>query len=147
MFPLPLFNHIHFSYYLNLLYVILTRSWWIFVYLNIIDSSCQQKYELNGYSWKRDASKSNEPEHDKMSKMTCAPSEDSHQPGHPPSLIRVFAICLKKPGVLSYPLSTQGRLIKLGWSESSLGAHHFIGFVMLWLRSFAILNCPYNLTI
>ena len=28
------------------------------------------------------------PEHDKTNKMTCAPSEDSDQPGHPPSLIR-----------------------------------------------------------
>ena len=26
---------------------------------------------------------------DTTNKMTCAPSEDSHQPGHPPSLIRV----------------------------------------------------------
>ena len=24
--------------------------------------------------------------------MTCAPSKDSDQPGHPPSLIRVFAV-------------------------------------------------------
>ena len=31
-----------------------------------------------------------EPPHDK--KMTCVPSEDSDQPGHPPSLIRVFAV-------------------------------------------------------
>ena len=29
-------------------------------------------------------------QHDKTNKMTCAPSED--QPGHPPSLIRVFAV-------------------------------------------------------
>ena len=28
-----------------------------------------------------------EPPHDKTNKMTCAPSEDSDQPGHPPSLI------------------------------------------------------------
>ena len=28
-----------------------------------------------------------EPQHDKNNKMTCAPSEDSDQPGHPPSLI------------------------------------------------------------
>ena len=34
----------------------------------------------------------NEPPHDKTSKMTCAPSEDSHQPGRPPSLIRIFAV-------------------------------------------------------
>ena len=32
-----------------------------------------------------------EPPHDKTNKMTFKPSEDSDQPGHPPSLIRVFA--------------------------------------------------------
>ena len=31
-----------------------------------------------------------EPPHDKTNKMTFAPSEDSDQPGHPPSLISVF---------------------------------------------------------
>ena len=30
-----------------------------------------------------------EPPHDKTNKMACAHSEDSYQPGHPPSLIRV----------------------------------------------------------
>ena len=39
----------------------------------------------------------------------------------------VFAVCIKKAWVLSYPLSEQQRLIRLGgcpgWSESSLGAH------------------------
>ena len=34
----------------------------------------------------------NEPTHDKTNKMACAPSEDSGQPVHPPSLIRVFAV-------------------------------------------------------
>ena len=43
-------------------------------------------------------------------KMACAPSEDSDQPGHPPSLIRVFAVRIKKTWVLSYPLSAQRRL-------------------------------------
>ena len=33
-----------------------------------------------------------EPQHYKTNKMTCAPSEDSDQPGHPPSLISVFAV-------------------------------------------------------
>ena len=33
-----------------------------------------------------------EPQHYKANKKTCAPSEDSDQPGHPPSLIRVFAV-------------------------------------------------------
>ena len=45
----------------------------------------------------------NVPPHDKTSNMTCAPSEDSDQPGHPPSLIRVFAVRMKKAWVLTYP--------------------------------------------
>ena len=49
----------------------------------------------------------NEPHRDKTNKMACAPSEDSDQPGHLPSLIRVFAVCMKKGWVLSYPLSAQ----------------------------------------
>ena len=57
---------------------------------------------------------------------TCEPSEDSDQTGNPPSLIRVSAVHMKKPWVLSYPLSAQRRLIRLcgcpGWSESSLCA-------------------------
>ena len=36
-----------------------------------------------------------EPQHDKTNKMTCAPSEDSDQAGHPPRLIRVFSIPMK----------------------------------------------------
>ena len=62
----------------------------------------------------------------------CAPSEDSDQPGHPPSLIWVFAVRMKKAWVLSYPLSVQRRLIRLGrcpgWSESSLGAQSLCWF-------------------
>ena len=40
------------------------------------------------------------------------PSEDSDQPGLSlsPSLIRVFAVCRKKPWILSYPLSAHRRL-------------------------------------
>ena len=45
--------------------------------------------------------------HDKTNKMACAPSEDSDQPGHPPSLIRIFTVRMKKAWVLSYPLSAQ----------------------------------------
>ena len=37
----------------------------------------------------------------------CAPSVDSDQPGHPPSLIRVFAVRIKKAWVFSYPLSAR----------------------------------------
>ena len=53
-------------------------------------------------------------------------SEDSDQPGHPPRLIRVFAVRMKKAWILTYPMNAQRRLIRLGrcrgWSESSLGA-------------------------
>ena len=45
-----------------------------------------------------------EPPYDQTNKMTSAPSEDSDQPGHPPSRIRVFAVRRKKHWVLSYPL-------------------------------------------
>ena len=45
--------------------------------------------------------------------MACAPSKDSYQPGHPPSLMRVFTVRLKKAKILSYPLSAQQRL----WSD------------------------------
>ena len=43
----------------------------------------------------------------------CTPGEDSDQPGHPPSLINVFAVRTKKACVLSYPLSERRRL----WSD------------------------------
>ena len=77
----------------------------------------------------------NEPLHDKTNKMACAPSEDSDQPGHLPSLIRVFAVRMKKAWVLSYPLSAQRRLW-LDWAGLSLRwAHsHFVGFVMRRLK-------------
>ena len=55
-------------------------------------------------------------------------------PWHPPSLIRVFIVRMKKAWVLSYPLSAQQRLWSdwadgcPGWSESSLGAQSFCWF-------------------
>ena len=80
-----------------------------------------------------------EPSRDKTNKMACAPSEDSDQPGHPPSL-----------WVLSYPTErTAKTLIRLGgcrdWSESSLGTHAIlsvfagrtvISLVLSWDGSF-----------
>ena len=68
----------------------------------------------------------------------CAPSEDSDQPGHPPSLIRVFAVRMRKYWVLSYPLSAQRRrwsdLVDTQAELSLRWAHtHFVGFVMSWL--------------
>ena len=56
----------------------------------------------------------NEPSHDNINKVAYAPGEDSDQPGHPPSLIRVFAVRMKKAWVLSYLLSAQRKLIRPG---------------------------------
>ena len=70
----------------------------------------------------------------------CAPSEDSDQPGHPPNLIRVFPVRMKKAWVLSYPLSAQ-RILWSDWADVQADvnlrwAHsHFVGFVMLPLIS------------
>ena len=62
----------------------------------------------------------NEPPHDKTNKMACVPSEDLDQPGHLPSLIRAFSVRMKKAWVLSYPLSTQRRLIRLADAQADL---------------------------
>ena len=76
-----------------------------------------------------------EPPHDKTNKMACAPSEDSDQPGHLRSLIRIFAGRMKKPWVLIYPLSAQRRLWS-DWADAQTNlslrwAHtHFVGFDM-----------------
>ena len=71
----------------------------------------------------------------KPTKMAYVPSEDSDQPGHLPSLIRAFAVRMKKAWVFSYPLSAQRRLIRLGgcpgWSESLFGAHAIL-LVLSW---------------
>ena len=81
----------------------------------------------------------NEPPHDKTNKMACAPSEDSDQTAQPPSLIRVFAVRMKKVWVLSYPLSAQRRFwsdwadaqadLSLRWAHS-----YYVGFVTRRLR-------------
>ena len=60
---------------------------------------------------------SNDPAHNKTNKMKYAPSKDSDQPVHPPSLI-VFAVHMKKPWVLGYPLDAQADL-SLCWAHRS----------------------------
>ena len=46
-----------------------------------------------------------------------AHSEESDQTGHPPSLIRVFAVRTKRHWVLSYPLSAQ-RIVWSDWTDA-----------------------------
>ena len=80
----------------------------------------------------------------------CAPSQDSDQPGHLPIMIRVFAVRMKKPWAINYPLSAQRRL----WSDQAdaqadLSLHwahtHFAGFVMMRLILLIFLTY-YNFT-
>ena len=56
-----------------------------------------------------------------------------------PSLIRVFAVRMKKAQVLSYPLNAQRRLIRLGSFQADLSLRwvhsHFVGFDMRQLKS------------
>ena len=94
---------------------------------------------LLNFFWTVRENNKTEPPHDETNKMACAPSEDSDQPGHPPSRISVFAVHMKKAWVLSYPLSAQRRLwsdwadaqadLSLRWAHS-----HFVSFVMRRLK-------------
>ena len=75
-----------------------------------------------------------------MTKPTKSPVRPAKTQISLPSLIRVFAVRMKKPWALSYPLSAQWRLIRLcgciGWSESSQGARHFV--VLIFSGSYVI---------
>ena len=77
-----------------------------------------------------------EPPHDKTNKVACAPSEDSDQPENPPSLIRVFPVRMKKPWVLSYPLSANedsdqfGRSLRWAHMPLSWFCHEVAHFII-----------------
>ena len=72
----------------------------------------------------------------------CVHPAKTDQPGHPPSLIRIFTVRMKKAWFLCYPVSAQWRLIRLGgcpgWSESSLGAKVIL-LVLSWGSS--VIQC------
>ena len=83
-------------------------------------------------------SKGSEPPHDKSNKMACGPSEDSDQPGHPPNLIRVFSVCMKKTQVLSYPMSPREDSYQTGQMPRPIWIFAgrtccFVGFEIRWL--------------
>ena len=87
-----------------------------------------------------------EPAHDQTNNMAYALSEDSDQPGHTPSLISVFVFRMKKPWVLSDPLSAQRRL----WSDwadvqadLNLRWAHDILLVLLCAGSFISVSSGY----
>ena len=75
-----------------------------------------------------------EPLHDKSNKMAFAPNEDSNQPGHPPSLIRVFSCAqwvAEDPMFLhadSEDSDQSGRMPRLIFVFCGRNGH-FVGFV------------------
>ena len=76
-----------------------------------------------------------EPKHDKINKMSCAPSEDSDQPGHPPVWSGLSLSAWRTRGSLASHWAQATTLIRVGWSESSLGAQ-FILLVLSCTGSF-----------
>ena len=68
-----------------------------------------------------------------------ASREDSDQPGHQLSIVRVYAVRMKITWIHSYPLSAQLRLIRLGicpvWLVLARAHTHWVGFIMPWLIS------------
>ena len=65
----------------------------------------------------KDALSECEPPYDKTNKMAFALSEDSDQPGHPPSLIRVFAV--RSMGTWGPNVSSCGqRRLWSDWADS-----------------------------
>ena len=71
-----------------------------------------------------------EPPHDKINKMTCAPSEDSDKPGHPLSLISLRCPHDETlgPQLMLLPNERTAKTLNRldgcpGWSEYSLGEH------------------------
>ena len=81
------------------------------------------------------------PVHSSSYEIVCAPIEDSDQPAHPRSLIRVFAVRLKSLRIIGYPHNAPRRLlsdyvdaqadISLQWRTYNLvGTAMYLGFPM-----------------
>ena len=88
----------------------------------------------------------NEPPRDKTNKVSVRPAKTQISLGIRP-VWSVFAVCMKKTWVLSYPLSAQRRLLIrlggcLGWSESSLDAQPHCWFcheaAQIWFCSYNV---------
>ena len=82
----------------------------------------------------------NELPHDKTSKMTCAPSEDSDQLGHPPPVWSKSSLCIKWIAKDQNLLQAENQdadqtaqMHKLIWVFAGRTGN-FVGYVMLWLK-------------
>ena len=91
------------------------------------------------------STKTDEPRHDKTNKMAVCQGKTQISLGIRP-VWSVYAVCMKKAWVLSYPLSTERRL-RSDWVDAQADpslrwAHtHFVGFVMSRLRLLAFRLC------
>ena len=104
----------------------------------------QQGWKIYSSCCRRSKNLEFELRHDKTNNVVVRPAKTQISLGICP-VWSVFAVRMKKAWVLSYPLSAQWRLIRLGgcpgWSKSSLGAQPLLGFVMSQL----ILFCRYQI--
>ena len=80
----------------------------------------------------------NEPPHDKTNKMTRALSEDSDQPGHPPSLISLRCpheeiLCPQLLIERTTKTDQTGRMSRLVWFFAGRTCH-FVGFIVRRLK-------------
>ena len=96
-------------------------------YIPMLQEQILTEYNKQGTYMSRDITKP---------KNKCAHSEDSDQPGHLLSLIRVFAVRMRKAWVLSYPLSTQRRLWS-DWADAQL-----IWVFARCTATLLVLSCP-----
>ena len=108
-------------------------------------SGTSNEYQQYVFSWRN---KKTEPAHDKTYKKNCATSEDSDQPMHLHSLIRVFADRMYFLQPLDYPRGINENSCHTGWIYrlSWVFFGHtglFIGFVMRWLKCYV--DTPSNL--
>ena len=89
------------------------------------------------------------PKREKTYLITCAPNEDSNQPAHPRSLIRVFAVRMTKLCILGYPTCAKWRFwsacanaqadLNLHWAHLSKGTFSDVAVHMSkWV------TCPSN---
>ena len=68
---------------------------------------------------------------------TCAPNEDSNQPAHPRSLIRVSVVRMKTPSILGYPKCAQSRFCSdcaIAQADLNLRYAHMSEVTFLTLR-------------
>ena len=85
-----------------------------------------------------------EPQHEKTYLRTCAPWEDSHQPAHPFSLIRVFFVCMKK---LNIPWLSKTRPAPSDWRyvlDVAASSIHHENSLLKYIENFTSKNWKKN---